>query len=213
VAGGNTVGTGGEGGGIYAGGAGCTGVCPADVTLNDATVAGNSSGGTGSAIAGDDTDTLRLNNDIVTPNTGTGDSLDGFGTLTVAYTDGCDAAGVKYPGTGNTCANPLLVSLTAGAIDVHQTAASPTRNAGLDSLVIAGVTEDYEGDARVQEAAVDMGADEFTPLAPGLPAAGAPPADATPAWQLFALLAIAAAITLEIARRWPIQPLAHPGRR
>ena len=50
VAGGNTVGGGGEGGGIYAGGGGCTSVaCPANVTLDDSTVVGNTSQGTGPA--------------------------------------------------------------------------------------------------------------------------------------------------------------------
>jgi hypothetical protein len=206
VVGGNTVGAEGEGGGIYAGGLGCrsdNANCPAEVRLNDSTVVGNTSGGSTGGIAGDDTDILHLANDIVTPNTGKGDSLAGFGTMEVQYTDACNQSNAAYTGTGNTCADPLLVSPTAGAIDVHQTAASPTRNAGLDSLVTVGVTEDYEGDARIQEAAVDMGADEFTPVAPGLPAAGARPAGAIPdiAVVLVALaLALACGLALQARR-------------
>jgi hypothetical protein len=203
VSGGNTVGTGGQGAGVYAGGFGCgTGVCPAEVDLNDSTVVGNTSGGTGGGIQGDATDTLKLANDIVMDNTGTGDSLTGFGTLQTTYTDACQGT-APYAGTSNTCAEPKLTNVTPGSIDVHETSASPTIDDGLNSLVTAGVGQDYFGAARIQGVAVDMGAAEFTPVVPVLPAAGtgpgAPPAGI--ALWLLVLAAIAAAGAGLSARR------------
>jgi hypothetical protein len=191
VSGGNTVGTGGQGAGIYAGGFGCFGaVCPAEVDLNDSTVVGNTSGGTGGGIEGDVTDTLKLANDIVMDNTGTGDSLTGFGTLQTTYTDACQGT-APYAGTSNTCAEPKLTNVTPGSIDVHETSASPTIDDGLNSLVTAGVGQDYFGAARIQGVAVDMGAAEFTPVVPVLPAAGAGPG-APPTGIALWLLVLAA---------------------
>lgn len=191
VSGGNTVGTEGQGGGIYAGGFGCFNtVCPAEVDLNDSTVVGNTSGGTGGGIEGDTTDTLKLANDIVMDNTGTGDSLTGFGTLQSAYLDACKGS-APYTGSGNICAEPKLVNVTPGAIDVHETSASPSIDKGLNSQVTAGVGQDYLGATRIQGAQVDMGAAEFTFVAPVLPAAGAGPA-APPAGFGLWLLALAA---------------------
>ncbi|MDP9325558.1 MAG: hypothetical protein M3O87_03370 [Candidatus Dormibacteraeota bacterium] len=204
VSGGNTVGADGEGAGIYAGGVGCSSaVCPATLNLNDSTVVANTSGGTGGGIAGDATDTLHLANDIVTNNSGRGPAIAGFGTTTVTYTDACNGTSA-YSGTGNICADPKLVSVTPGAINVHETATSPTIDKGLNSLVTPGTPQDYAGNTRILGAAVDMGAAEFTPLIPSLPAAGSGPAQRggpQPAWILVALTALLAAVAVAAIRR------------
>jgi hypothetical protein len=208
VSGGNTVGSNGEGGGIYGGGGGCTSpTCPANVTLNDSTVVDNTSQGTGPGIAGDQSDTLHLANDIVMANTGTGNSLSGFGTMTVTYTDACTAASASYTGTGNICANPNLVSVTPGSINVDETATSPTIDKGSSASVTAGTSQDYKGASRVQGAAVDMGAAEFTPVPspPTLPAAGAGHGASLAGGEiaLLALLACSVAgAALVIRREW-----------
>ena len=205
VANNNTVGAGGEGGGIYAGTAGgCSSPvnCPSEVDLFDSTVTGNSVGtdGTGSGLAGDDTDTATVVNSIVTGNSGNQRQVNGFGTLSVNHTDACQDAAAAYTGTGNVCKDPKLANVSGH--DVHETAASPTIDAGDSAQVPAGLTQDYEADGRVLGAAVDMGADEFVPAVPTLPAAGAGPHPAAPAWPPFlALLAVPALVAgVEVAQ-------------
>lgn len=188
----NTVGRDGEGGGIYAGfSAGCNAPpCTAEVDLFDSTVDGNGIGpaGTGPGLGGDQTDTANLVNSIVFGNSGNAQQVDGFGTIAVNHSDSCLAAGSAYAGTGNTCVDPKLASVAGN--DVHETAASPTIDAGDTAQVPAGVTSDYEADARVQGARVDIGADEFTPapVVPTLPKAGAGP-QSGPGFATWALLA------------------------
>ncbi len=68
------------------------------------------------------------------------------------------------PGIGNMCANPKLVNAAAG--DVHETAASPTIDRGLNGEVPAGLTSDAYGSPRITDglgtghAIVDIGAAE-----------------------------------------------------
>jgi hypothetical protein len=137
-----------DGAGVYIG---CSGG-PAHVTLLDSTIAGNGGGGTTGLFGGPD-DFLTMQNSIVAQNTG-GTDLSGFSSKTVTFSDACPLP----PGAGNLCSNPLLVSPAAG--DVHQTAASPTLDKGSNALVPAGLSTDFEGNPRIQGAAVDIGADE-----------------------------------------------------
>ena len=44
---------------------------------------------------------------------------------------------------------------------MHETTASPTINAGSNLFIPAGLTRDFEGQPRIQNGRVDMGADEF----------------------------------------------------
>jgi hypothetical protein len=180
VAAGNSVGAGGNGGGVY------VGVIAQAIgtTLNlfDSTVAGNvvGAGGTYPAISGDPTDVLALTNTIAAANTGTGPQVGGFGTMTATYTDTCLVGTATMTGTGNFCADPLLVDPAPGIANVHETATSPTRNKGSNALIPAGLAVDYESDPRIAETVVDVGADEFEPpvvaetqpAAVGLPKAG-----------------------------------------
>ncbi|GEM_PF-3400295 len=68
-----------------------------------------------------------------------------------------------YPGTGNISADPLWVNPGSG--DFHLLANSPCLDTGTNSAV-AGISEDFEGDARIIDgnhdgtATVDMGVDE-----------------------------------------------------
>jgi len=163
----NSVGPLGEGGGIYTGAAFGT-----ILELKETTVAGNTvgSGGEFPGIAGDANDGLFLINSIVW--NGAGD-IGGFGGVNAQFSDACNG-GAAYSGNGNICADPLLVNPAAG--DIHQTAQSPTIDAGSDDLFNQTGErnpEDYEGDPRPTDGdgdghTVDMGADES-------PAAGPPP--------------------------------------
>ncbi len=63
---------------------------------------------------------------------------------------------------------PQLVDLAAG--DAHETAGSPTIDAGLSSPDLG--TLDFEGDARVMGSAPDIGADEYPSSAPPPPPPG-----------------------------------------
>jgi hypothetical protein len=158
---GNSVGAGGEGGGIYFGNEN-----PANLELSDTTVAGNAVGAGGSrpGLSGNGVDHLQLHNTIVwnpaLPDIG------GFATNDVLYSDACLVAGTPFPGTGNMCADPYLANAAGG--NIHQTLISPTVDKGNDALFLAeeeGPTEDFEGDPRPTDGdgdghTVDIGADE-----------------------------------------------------
>jgi hypothetical protein len=60
-------------------------------------------------------------------------------------------------GNGNQTASPVFVNAAAG--DFHQTAASPTIDAGV--IALASSLTDFEGDAREQGPSADIGADEL----------------------------------------------------
>jgi|GEM_PF-2047352 len=143
--------------------------CPSRLTLSDSTITGNSvnsSTGEGAAIWGGSTDSLALHNSIVFGNTGVSGAPEIFGYSKPSYShdDACTVAGGSTPlsGAGDICANPKLTSLGV------ETAASPTIDRGLNSLVPAGLTTDVGGRPRIStgrvascpRAVVDMGAFE-----------------------------------------------------
>ncbi|MGD8451774.1 MAG: NosD domain-containing protein [Phycisphaerae bacterium] len=83
--------------------------------------------------------------------------------LTVTYS--CIQGG--HEGDGNIDADPLLVDADGpdGVFgtpddDVHLQAGSPCVNTGDDAAIPSGLTTDYEGEDRIQQCQVDMGADE-----------------------------------------------------
>jgi hypothetical protein len=104
----------------------------------------------------------------------------GVASLTLSFSNFLDLDVVDGPGLenppdpppamNNQSASPLFAN--AGAGDFHQVAGSPTIDAGAGG---AGVgTLDLDGQARVQGAAPDIGADEFVPppaTQPGQPGA------------------------------------------
>jgi hypothetical protein len=158
---GNSVGAGGEGGGIYVGAP----VGATSLELAEVTVAANSvgAGGQFAGIAGDPQDDLQLWNSIVY--TGGAGDIGGFDSFDIQYSDACTTAGGVFGGPGNICADPKLV----GGANVHQTVLSPTIDKGSDELfnMVGGerANEDYEGDLRPTDGdgdghTVDMGADE-----------------------------------------------------
>ena len=162
-----------EGGGVYVGGA-----QPIVLLLLNSTVTANRaiSPSVGPGIFGGASDRLVMTNTIVVGNDGgsgaTPDIVGFGGETTVRHSDACVGSGLTggpYPGAGNICANPMLADPGAG--DVHQTAASPTRDAGLNAAVPPDLTADYEGESRIADgnadgnAVVDMGADEVVPRA------------------------------------------------
>jgi parallel beta-helix repeat protein len=169
----NSVGSSGEGGGVYAGfDTGCSQPpCTAEVDAFDSTVTANSvgAGGSGPEMAGNTTDTAKLVNSIVTGPVGSQTDVEGFGTFTATYSDVCNA-GAAVSGTGNICKDPLLKNVAGN--DVHQTSASPTFDTGNSALVPSGLTQDYEGDPRISGARVDIGADEIVVAVPTLPLSG-----------------------------------------
>ena len=179
---GNSIGPGTEadigGGGIYVG---CShlNVFDSTFTLNTAY--------NGAGIEGEPGDELVLANSIVAEDS-PGNETGGFvesegGSVTSSFSDICAYAGSSepLPGTGNICANPLLANNGEPAsFDVHETASSPTIDAGSNALVPSGLTTDAFGTTRILAghagcagnfpAVVDMGAAEFQPAQPPCPA-------------------------------------------
>jgi hypothetical protein len=167
------------GGGIYVA---CTHlrVLDSTFTLNTAP--------NGAGIEGEpNNDQLELANSIVAEDSG-GNEIAGFneptagGSLTASFSDVCAYAGSSEPltGAGNICANPLLADNGEPvSFDVHETAASPTIDAGSNALVPEGLTTDFYGTPRILAgyascsqsfpAVVDMGAAEFQPAQPSCP--------------------------------------------
>jgi hypothetical protein len=157
---GNSIGDGGEGGGIYVGGVSPTALDLAETTVSDNTVG---TAGAFPGIAGDPEDDLTMWNSIVY--TAGGGDIGGFDFFDVRYSDACHGQGGAFNGPGNICADPRLV----GGTDVHQTKQSPTIDKGSDELYnsVGGERnpEDFEGDPRPTDGdgdghTVDMGADE-----------------------------------------------------
>jgi hypothetical protein len=166
-----------EGAGVYAGCEALQGTGGFHLTLINSTVTGNSGPGGAAGIDGENTDTLTLQNSIVNGDTGAGSSeIGGFGGgITATYSDVCNGT-APFAGAGNICADPKLAGIASG--DVHETAASPTIDAGSNALVPSGVSTDFYGQNRIvgtKQAAgiVDIGAAEdqavFTPPPPSGP--------------------------------------------
>ncbi len=152
-----------------------------NLLLQDSTVTDNSvipAASSGSPVAGIDGgtyDTLTLANSILYGDAG-GAETGGFtatgSSLSATYSDFCSGT-APYSGSGNICAAPLLV----GGTDVHETAGSPTIDAGSNSLVPSGLTSDFYGGQRELSAiinctaltgTVDIGAAEFAPSCPAV---------------------------------------------
>lgn len=70
----------------------------------------------------------------------------------------CNVEG-GWPGQGNIDADPLFVDPLAG--DFHLTFDSPCRNGGDNTAIPPAMEEDWEGDPRIVQSVVDIGADEF----------------------------------------------------
>ncbi len=167
------------------GGAGVYVGCLASGTANhlsllDSTVTENSApAGAVAGVNGGPHDQLRIANSIVAGDVG-GAELGGFsgpgGSLVASFSDVCNAS-APLAGEGNICANPLLVDNgNPASFDVHETASSPTIDAGSNALVPSGLTADAFGTTRILAghvgcfqsfpAVVDMGAAEFQSAAP-----------------------------------------------
>lgn len=58
-----------------------------------------------------------------------------------------DGETTPFAGTGNICADPALAGVGTG--DAHETASSPTIDAGSNALVPSGVTSDFFGQPRI----------------------------------------------------------------
>jgi hypothetical protein len=163
-----------RGGGIYVGACADARVA---VTLRQATITANREGGgfLASLFGGAD-DTLLLENSILASGS-PGSELTGFAAgRIVSFSDACIGTNRAAPGSANFCANPNLVAPRAR--DVHQSSTSPTIDKGANALVPAGLTVDFERQARIAGRQVDVGADEVQPgqpLKPPAPGGGAPP--------------------------------------
>jgi hypothetical protein len=179
-----------EGAGIHVG---CGSGGQYALSLIDSTVSGNQAPGGVAAVSGEGNDRISLANTIATGDSGAKE-IDGFdsagGSLSSSYSDLCQSGSSNEPepGPGNICADPRLVGPVAGGpfapFDAHETASSPTIDAGSNSLVPSGITADYFGNPRVvprpsgcgptPPAVVDIGAAEFQSSAPACPPPGSP---------------------------------------
>ena len=130
-----------------------------------------------------------LENTIVAGNSGSSD-LAGFGasdgeTSRATFSDLCaiGSATAPFAGAGNICAAPALANAPGG--DAHETAASPTIDAGSNALIGSQPTDAF-GDARIlagragDAPTVDIGAAE-SPAAALVPILVAKPSPAAPA--------------------------------
>jgi hypothetical protein len=72
-----------------------------------------------------------------------------------------------HGGTGNTASDPLLTDPAND--DVHLLAGSPCIGTGHNASVPPGLTEDMDGEPRIQQGVVDMGADETALAGPVVP--------------------------------------------
>ena len=74
------------------------------------------------------------------------------GTITYSNIQG------GYAGTGNISGTPMFINPDSG--DFHLMGDSPCIDSGTNSVVLEWLTEDFEGDDRIIDSIVDMGADE-----------------------------------------------------
>jgi len=97
------------------------------------------------------------------------------GAIDAKFTNARTAASARITyGAGVQSGDPLLVSAT----DLHLQEASPARNAG-DAIDVDSIT-DVDGDPRFGQGQIDIGGDEFVPLAPVATATPEPSPTATP---------------------------------
>ncbi len=184
------------GGGVYVGCEGVNTRSSNHLRLLDSTVTANSVATAGgvAGIDGHSQDQLAIGNSIVAGNVG-GVQVGGFtgagGALSSEFSDVCNEAGTApLGGEGNICADPKLADDgDPSSYDVHETATSPTIDAGSNALVPSGLTSDFFGGPRIASgtstgscagpiagpATVDMGAAEapaatrLTPLTAACP--------------------------------------------
>jgi hypothetical protein len=171
------------GAGIYLGCGYTPGADTNHLDLFDSTVTENSVSPAGAGaiagIEGHSSDQLLLDNSILFGDQGGGE-LGGFGgsggAFTPSYSDICSGSS-PYPGTGDVCADPMLADDgNPSSFDVHETAASPTIDAGSNSLIPTGLGTDVFGAPRTLAfgaCPVDIGAAEYASLCavPGAPTA------------------------------------------
>ena len=133
-------------------------------TIANNTISGNSAGNVGGAICSYSLSSLgTIANNVVGFNSSGLAYLSG-GTPVVKHNCVYNPDGYNYlglsPGATDIQLDPLFVNRAAG--DYHLTGASPCIDAGDDSVVQSGWV-DMDGQARVQGAHVDIGADEVAP--------------------------------------------------
>ncbi|MCL5256307.1 MAG: Ig-like domain-containing protein [Chloroflexi bacterium] len=155
------------GGGLY--------VFPGTAVLTNVTIANNSAPDWSEFFAQSLT-TQTIANSIIW---GAGANGGWFaGEYTATYSDLKDQWGGVYPGTGNIDANPQFVSST----DLHLQLTSPCIDKGDNTAVPSGVTTDLDGNPRIFNGTVDMGAYEAQ-VVPGsviyVNAGATPPGDGT----------------------------------
>ena len=139
-----------------------------DLTLNNVTVAGNKATGTNGIVENvysefDTVGNLMINNSILWGNDGNGTLImdDGNG---VFINSGIIEGGWLGAGSNNFDANPLFVNpllpstAPSSGGDYHLESDSPAINHGDNSLVIGAF--DIDGESRIQQTIVDIGADE-----------------------------------------------------
>ncbi len=141
-----------RGAGVYVG---CPKGAPNHLSLLDSTVTANSAPGGGTAgVAGGTADSLLLGNSIVAADIG--NDLSGFngggGSIAASFSDACTPGTASpLPGEGNICSAPALADAgNPASADVHETAQSPTVEAGSNALVPPGLTTDFYGAPRIQ---------------------------------------------------------------
>jgi len=140
----------GDGGGIY--------LIHSSTEIENCTVSQNSAIDNGGGLYNDNqahtpppliTNTVFWNNSAPTS-----PEIESRNSLLISY---CDIKG-GWPGTGNIDADPLFVDPGTG--DLHLSYGSPCRDGG--NRMHAGIFDtDFEGDPRIHEKRVDIGADEF----------------------------------------------------
>ncbi|MGA2471145.1 MAG: hypothetical protein ABSG64_10690 [Solirubrobacteraceae bacterium] len=159
-----------QGAALYAGPCG-----PADTSIVDSTISENSvTPAAAGGLAGIDAagpGAIAIDNSILYGDQGGGELA---GTnVAASYSDVCSGT-APFAGQGNICADPKLSDDGAPAsINFHETATSPTIDAGSNALVPVGLTSDFYGAPRELSGAsgacpqvagsVDIGADEYSP--------------------------------------------------
>jgi hypothetical protein len=129
--------------------------CSPNIVNN--TFVGNTAGsGRGGAIAGNNYQATIVNS-ILWGNSAPDGPEIGLGSLDNPSVTYCNIKG-GWTGTGNIDSDPLFVD--SANYDLHLTYNSPCRGSG-NSAVPGLPDTDFEGDPRIYQGTVDMGADEF----------------------------------------------------
>ncbi|MFH1422850.1 MAG: choice-of-anchor Q domain-containing protein, partial [Planctomycetota bacterium] len=136
-------------------------------TLNNCTIANNSATGNGGAFNCHDSNPT-LNNSIIWSNTASaGNQINGYGSsrITLNYCDYADNSvatnNISASVTSNNCMilNPLFINVGGGNYQLQ--AASPCKDAGLNSYILGIITVDANKNPRIVNGVVDFGAYEY----------------------------------------------------